>query len=65
MVGQTRGPAADGNSGTTLEAVAALLMDAVGMLQEEIDQRRKRTGDGNDDTTRADRPEEDNDRRGG
>lgn len=62
MVGQIRRPAADGNSGSTLEAVAALLMDAVGMLQEEIDKRKKRTGDGDDDTTRADRPDEDDQR---
>jgi hypothetical protein len=62
MVGQLGRPA-EGNA-RTLEQVAALLMDAVEMLQQEIAKRKEGTGDGDDDTARDDQPGDEGQRGG-
>lgn len=50
MVGQVDRSAAGGDQVNNLERVAALLMDAVDMLQEEIS-KRQTTGSADDDNT--------------
>jgi hypothetical protein len=46
-----------GNGASRLEHLAGLLMDAVGLLHEEIDERRKKAGDGNGHDTEPGGPE--------
>jgi hypothetical protein len=58
-----RQPDAGGNGPNNLERIATQLMDLVGQLQIEIRKNRtSETGDGDDDTTRADRPGEEHQR---